>query len=85
MVSDGMMGKVAGYVRETFTDAIYELVKAEAIRLHQVHRMELVEAGEIAAYIAMIPIIAIAAGGDETKAVKISDLHEKFFNDIEEL
>jgi hypothetical protein len=76
---------VAEYANEAFTDSIYVLVKAEAIRLHQSEGLELVAAGMVAAYLAMLPILAIANGGIQGRGAELHKLVDKLFNDISKL
>jgi hypothetical protein len=85
MAKAGVKVNVAKYESEAFTDAIYELVKDEAIRLHNKEGMDLALAGKIAAYLATLPILAIAAEGRAGLADKLTNLCDKLFKDISEL
>lgn len=68
---------LAAFLNDDFTDAIYELVKAEAIRL-QLQGLSIVDAGEVAAYFATLPIAAIAAGGKKGLEYQIEPLCNNF-------
>ena len=76
---------VAAYANEDFTDLIYEIVKTEAVRLHKFDDLEIVLAGKVAAYTAMIPILAIASGGKLASSAELNQLLDKLFQNISEI
>ena len=75
---------LAAFLNADFTDAIFKLVKAEAIRL-QSQGLSIVDAGEVAAYFATLPIAAIAAGGKKGLEDQIEPLCNNFIYTIKRL
>jgi hypothetical protein len=75
---------ISKYMNVGFTDAIYELVKAESLRIHS-EGIDIVQAAELAAYFATLPIAAIAAGGKKGLEDQIEPLCNNFIFNLKEL